>query len=123
MKKLSCIIGIILGFVLIYLSFSTTIPPKIISTYGLRGDEGYERYVNGDAYNFQIEASLRGGEIAGAIASKAIYLASGLILCSGSFIALSFAQQDKAKSIVLSQDGDNVQKPDRENESTIDIPL
>ena len=40
----------------------------------------YEEYVGGDAYNMMIEASIRGGEIAGATTQKAIYIVFGTTL-------------------------------------------
>lgn len=40
----------------------------------------YEEYVGGDAYNIMIEASIRGGEIAGATVTKAIYTVFGFSL-------------------------------------------
>ena len=40
----------------------------------------YEEYVGGDAYNMMIEASIRGGEIAGATIAKAIYITFGTTL-------------------------------------------
>lgn len=40
----------------------------------------YEEYVGGDAYNIMIEASIRGGEIAGATIAKTIYIVFGFSL-------------------------------------------
>lgn len=39
-----------------------------------------KEYVGGDAYNYIIEASIRGGEIAGAMVTKAIYIVFGSFL-------------------------------------------
>ena len=45
-----------------------------------------EEYVGGDAYNFIIEASLRGGEIAGATVSKTVcFAAAGIALVMALF--------------------------------------
>ncbi len=42
-------------------------------------DNGIE-YVGGDAYNYQIEASLKGGYMSGVIAMKSICIVGGLLL-------------------------------------------
>lgn len=85
MKKAAGITGFILAALFLILGFCTNTPDKYIKSYG----EGkmYE-YVGGDAYNFIIEASLRGGEIAGAKTAKAIYFGvAGIIaVLSISFI-------------------------------------
>ncbi|WP_288479400.1 hypothetical protein [uncultured Clostridium sp.] len=47
------------------------------------------QYVGGDAYNYIIESSLRGGKIAGAIISKAIYVIGGSIMILISSLNLS----------------------------------
>ena len=51
-------------------------------------------YVGGDAYNYIIEASLRGGEIAGAKTAKAIYFAAAGILF---VLSISFLTSDEGK--------------------------
>ena len=107
--KLVCIIGVILALTLIVAGFVISVPDRTISSlpYAVNG---YKEYVGGDAYNIQIEASLRGGEIAGAKAEKAIYISSGVILL---FLSFAFeycfdAKQKKDKSVVASAN-DNVQ--------------
>lgn len=50
------------------------IPSKEISLY--YGNE----YVGGDAYNFIIEAALRGGQISGAKVTKCVYVAVGTLI-------------------------------------------
>lgn len=73
-------LGIIISIVLILLGMLSNSPNKEISFYNY-DESGYKEYVGGDAYNIQIEASLRGGEIAGVKAARAIYFSmSGLIL-------------------------------------------
>ena len=91
MKKTFIVIGIIVGAILIIASFSVPVPNREISSP--------ERYIGGDAYNYQIEASLRAGEIAGAKATKAIYLIGGIIIFFGSFIALGFSNDSTVKNI------------------------
>ncbi len=51
------------------------------------GDE-YTEYVGGDAYNIMIEASLRGGIIAGRTIAKTILIVSGIVIyITGSVLA------------------------------------
>lgn len=79
-KKVVSGIGILIAIVLFCLGIFTNIPDKRIELSKF-SDNGYEAYVGGDAYNIQIEAALRGGQIAGGISQRAIYIsASGLIL-------------------------------------------
>ena len=68
-----------------------SVPSKEISYYGL------EEYVGGDAYNYMIEASLRGGQIAGTRAANATYnLVDSLYTCSGMIIiAMGLAKLKK----------------------------
>lgn len=99
MKKAAGIVGIILAAVLLVLGFTSTTPDKYIKSYG--DDKMYE-YVGGDAYNFIIEASLRGGEIAGAKTAKAVYFAAAGILF---VLSLSFLTTDEGKDEIRSDIG------------------
>ena len=99
MKKAAGIVGIILAAVLLVLGFVSTTPDKYIKSYG--DDKMYE-YVGGDAYNYIIEASLRGGEIAGAKTAKAIYFAAAGILF---VLSLSFLTTDEGKDEIRSDIG------------------
>lgn len=76
-KKVIPIIGIIISIVFLGLGIFTQVPSREIETYGV---DSYKEYVGGDAYNIQIEASLRGGEIAGAKIQKAIYFSTAGII-------------------------------------------
>ena len=100
MKKVAGVIGIILAVVFLVLAFSTQIPDKYIKSYG---SDKMQEYVGGDAYNFIIEASLRGGEIAGAQTTKAIYFGIAAILG-----VLSFSFLDVGSSETLRNDLSNV---------------
>lgn len=93
MKKAAGIIGLILAIGFVVLGFTTTIPDKYISSYG---SNKMTEYVGGDAYNFIIEASLRGGEISGALTAKAIYFAAAAVLA---VISLSFLNSSDADAI------------------------
>ncbi len=76
------LITLIAGVFLLQTGLSYEIPSREFSMYMI------EEYVGGDAYNGIIEASVRGGEIAGAIMAKSIYICSGIVTIS---IALSVA--------------------------------
>jgi hypothetical protein len=78
-------IGIIAGIILIIISLTIEIPSRRFSFYEV------EKYVGGDAYNAVIEASIRGGEIAGASASKAIYRVGGIIILVFSLIFCAYS--------------------------------
>lgn len=86
MKKLAGITGIVLAVVFMVLGFCSTTPDKYIRSYG--SNKMYE-YVGGDAYNYIIEAALRGGEIAGAKTTKAVYFGVAGILLVISLSSLS----------------------------------
>lgn len=104
MKKV-CIGGLILTVVFMILALTTKIPDKYIKSYG----EGkmYE-YVGGDAYNFIIEAGLRGGEIAGAYTRRTVYVAVSALLCFFSLMGLAW---DRSRSINGSLSSDSAPKP------------
>lgn len=90
MKNIA-IIGIILSAVLILAGLIIETPDKKIGySYS---KNGYEEYVGGDAYNYIIEASLRGGEIAGAKAQKAIFISAGSVLLIISLFGLNFSNR------------------------------
>lgn len=67
MKKTIAIAGIIIGIIFILVGFNL----GDVSSYIYSP----EQYVGGDAYNYIIEASLRGGRIAG----SAVYLVGGVV--------------------------------------------
>ena len=89
-------IGLIIAAILLCFGIFTKIPEKEISFYNFDGN-GYTEYVGGDAYNIQIEASLRGGEIAGAKTAKAVFISSASIIF---VISLSLFIQTKEKAIM-----------------------
>ena len=74
MKKAACILGVILAIVLLALGLITRTP----SRENIHQDVC--KYVGGDAFNYIIEASLRGGEIAGARTAKAVYFSASALL-------------------------------------------
>ena len=82
--KASQIIGIILAIALIAFGIAFPTPDKHlrVSSY-LSGDwnDNYgEEYVGGDAYNYQMEASLKAGYMSGVLAMKATSFVGGILL-------------------------------------------
>ena len=82
--KTIAFIGLLLGIGFVIMGVSVEIPSRQIDTYLV------EQYVGGDAYNYQIEASILGGEIAGANISRTIYIAVGALISLISCLALAF---------------------------------
>jgi len=107
MTRIFSIIGIAIGILLIIMGIATSIPSDTIETGTLaqnnRERGGYQRYVGGDAYNFIIESSIRGGEISGGTAARAVYIGSGAIILSGSLIVLGTIL-DKEKAVKRPED-------------------
>jgi hypothetical protein len=82
--KVRTLLGIIIGLALVLASFFVPVPSREISDP--------EHYIGGDAYNYQIEASIRAGEIAGSKTAKALYLTGGIVVFVGSLIAYGFSE-------------------------------
>ncbi len=93
MKKAAGISGLVLAVVFMILGFTTAAPDKYIKSYGTGK---MTEYVGGDAYNFIIEASLRGGEISGALTAKAVYFATAALL---GIVSLSLLEPDQTEMI------------------------
>ena len=92
-KKIVSIIGLAVSALFIFYGVFFKVPDKKISLYGSVENGGYTEYVGGDAYNIQIEASLRAGEIAGAKAVKAILITVGGMIAVISLFG--FAEEDR----------------------------
>lgn len=91
MKKKAGITAIILAVFFLIMGFVSAAPGKYIKSYG---DGSMYEYVGGDAYNYIIEASLRGGEISGAKTARAIYFgAAGILLV----LSVLFLSPDEGK--------------------------
>lgn len=77
----------LIAIALVVFGILLPIPEKHIDTWrtGAFGSEWerdkYTEYVGGDAYNIIIEASLRGGIIAGRTVAKTIFIVSGIVFC------------------------------------------
>ena len=110
-KKLLFIFPIIIGISLIVIGACVEIPSTKLEDSVLNlDDEDYstgdysliDEYVNGDAYNYIIGASLVGGQISGATVSKTIYYTGGAIcLCIGMlmYVLIPKGESKKAKEI------------------------
>lgn len=92
MKKSVSIIAMCIGIILFIVGIFTEIPHKELTTYTLLSDDYsvIEEYVGGDAYNYIIGASLVGGEIAGAMAQKAVFISVGLLIFVLGLFVFSF---------------------------------
>lgn len=85
--KASQILGIIVAIALIIFAVAYPVPEKeidISSSYSAYDNtwadmEGAE-YIGGDAYNYQIEASLKAGYMSGVLAMKSITFVGGVLL-------------------------------------------
>lgn len=84
----------LIAIALVIFGIILPIPEKHIDTWrtGALGSEWsgdeYTEYVGGDAYNIMIEASLRGGIIAGRTIAKTILIVSGIVIyITGSVLA------------------------------------
>lgn len=96
MMKLSHVIGILAAMALIIFGSVFPVPekPLHVSMYiGGWFEDGGE-YVGGDAYNYQMEASLKAGWVSGVMALKAITISSGVVL-----FCLMLAAHTKCKVI------------------------
>jgi hypothetical protein len=86
MVAIPIIFGII-GLVLVIIGIFYPVPSREFSFRAIK------EYVGGDAYNASIEAAIRGGEIAGAKAMKAIFVCGGLILVALSAFKIKLPKQ------------------------------
>lgn len=98
MKKNIAILGIIIGVLLILNGINMSIPES--NAYGA------QEYVGGDAYNYMIEASLRGGQIAGATISKSIYIVGGVIVST--IFAFKYIDEKEKNSEINKHDMDMI---------------
>lgn len=90
--------SIILGILFIIFGLALPIPEKHIGTWNtFRGNEWtadkYTEYVGGNAYNIIIEASLRGGIIAGRTTAKAILVVGGSVFIGTGLILLKIKER------------------------------
>lgn len=77
------------GIIMLIVGLGIIVPSDYISSYSMT------EYVGGDAYNFIIEACLRGGKIAAAQISKGIYIGGGLIIACMSALKINVVKPTK----------------------------
>ena len=78
-----------IGIIMLIAGLGISTPSDYISSYSMT------EYVGGDAYNFIIEASLRGGKIAAAQISKCIYISVGLLIACVSALKINVVKPTK----------------------------
>ena len=85
--KASQVFGIILAIALITFAIAYPVPETHVrvseswSAYDNSWSDAYgAEYLGGDAYNYIVEASLKGGYVSGVLAMKAITFVGGLLL-------------------------------------------
>ena len=105
MKK-SHVVGVLVAIALMIFSIAYPIPEKHIRvssySYGMDWSENRgEEYVGGDAYNYQMEASLKAGYFSGIVTAKATTFVGGLLL----FFLSLFAH---IKCAVITQQTDRI---------------
>lgn len=106
MKKIK-IFGIIAAILLIILGIFFPVPEKHIrvSSYSYDNNwfEAGEEYVGGDAYNYQMEASLKAGWVSGVLATKSICFCSGIMLFFFVLVADNRNKELKKQTDLLEQ--------------------
>lgn len=78
-----------IGVICLVIGLVFPVPNEHLSTFVPVGSSSFhvEEYVGGDAYNYIIGACILGGHIAGAMATKSVFVAIGLVLiCLGCFL-------------------------------------
>lgn len=82
--KTSYVVGIIFSIILIAIGIFFPVPKKHLlvseNAYNNNWFENGEKYVGGDAYNYQMEASLKAGWVSGVIVLKSIGISVGITL-------------------------------------------
>lgn len=85
--KVSQILGIVFAAALIIFSIAYPVPEKDVNVSSSSKAYYYSwsenigaQYINGDCYNYQIEASLKAGYLAGVLAMKSLTFVGGLLL-------------------------------------------
>ncbi|MGN1421920.1 MAG: hypothetical protein ACI4XA_00950 [Oscillospiraceae bacterium] len=117
------ILGILAAIALVIFGLAFPVPEKHlrVSLYSHNNNwmEAGEEYVGGDAYNYQMEASLKAGWVSGVLAVKAICASSGvllffLILMSESHEKEVRKQNELLEKVISSQNNLNVGAPNQE---------
>lgn len=106
MKK-SLVFSIIISMAMFGTGLFFPMPEKEleVSSYSYStnwGKSGIE-YVGGDAYNYQMEASLTAGWVSGVMAFKGILIASGLILFALTIMLEAKSDEIKSQASILNK--------------------
>lgn len=101
--------GIIISILLIVFAVIYPVPEKKVDVSGSYSaydnswadNEGAE-YIGGDAYNYQIEASLKAGYVSGVLALKGITFVGGILLLFHTMFSSAKCAVGEAQSRLLS---------------------
>lgn len=108
------------GVVCLLIALFFPVPGGHLTTYkSLANDSGnsyIEEYVGGDAYNYIIGASLIGGHIAGAMATKSLFAVGGLILLAMGIMSIAKSPAAEAEAPLGKADAAHT-SPSAEKES------
>lgn len=118
MKKLF-VVGIIVSACLIIFGAAYPVPEKEIDVYYLVNnpqwhDQWGAEYVGGDAYNYQIEATLKAGYMSGVLTMKSVCFCSGFIL-----LAIAVGMYGNAKIKLKQTEYIKAISENRNNENTV----
>lgn len=117
------ILGILAAIALVIFGLVFPVPEKhlYVSSYAFKNNwtEDGEEYVGGDAYNYQMEASLKAGWVSGVLAMKAICASSGVLLFFLILMAESHEkevrkQNELLEKVISSQNNSNDSAPNQE---------
>ena len=97
MRKAMPIIGVIVGAILIVMSFAASTPDRELTSRNV------PRYVGGDAYNFLMESNFRSGEIAAQQITSAIYLTGGILIVLLSLFKIADNETDDKMEHAIQQ--------------------
>lgn len=108
MKKLFCVLGVIAAAALIIYGLSIGVPEKHVTVSSSYSAYNYDwdrntgaQYLGGDAYNYQVEASLKAGYYAGVVTVKSVTIVGGILLLFMSIFALSRISQGERQTEIL----------------------
>lgn len=102
------ICGMVLGIILIIFGLAYPVPEKHLRTNSYDYNNSWtnsrgETYVGGDAYNYQMEASLKAGYMSGVLAMKSINVVGGMILLFLSLFAKGKSDDARAQQRLLKE--------------------
>ena len=100
MKKAIGTVILLIGIVFMIVGFSVKVPDRYINSWRM------EEYVGGDAYNFIIEANLRGNEISAAENRKTVFISTGALMICVGLSVFAFSKREKTKENLLDSEID-----------------